>query len=59
MEQIGLEKEIDRLGRILIPKHIRTSLGFELKKPVEMIITNEGLLIRTPQYKIVKKADSK
>ena len=39
MEQIGIEKDIDKLGRILIPKHIRKSLGFEANKPVEMIIT--------------------
>ena len=54
MEQIGIEKDIDKLGRILIPKHIRKSLGFEANKPVEMIITEDGLLIRSLKYKIVK-----
>ena len=54
MEQIGIEKEIDKVGRILIPKHIRKSLGFDANKSVEMIITEDGLLIRSPKYKIVK-----
>ena len=59
MEKIGVEKEIDKLGRILIPKQIRKSLGLNINSTVELIVTNEGLLIRTPQYKTVKiEADS-
>ena len=55
MKQIGIEKEIDNAGRILIPKNIRKSLGFELNQQIEMIITSEGLLLRAPQCSIVKK----
>ena len=60
MEKIGIESKIDRLGRILVPKKIRKSLGFDPDTTIEMIATSEGLLIRSPQYKVVKKeADSK
>lgn len=53
MEQIGITKEIDDLGRICIPKEIRVQLGIEGK--VELITTKEGLLIRNPKYVLVKK----
>ena len=53
MEQIGVKKVVDNLGRIGIPKEIRVLLG--LDGEVELITTNEGLLIRNPQYVLVKK----
>ena len=46
MKQKGIKKEIDSLRRILIPKHIRESLGFEKDKLVEIFIIEEGLLIK-------------
>ncbi|MBR6728070.1 MAG: hypothetical protein IKM08_07725 [Clostridia bacterium] len=57
MEKIGIQKEIDHLGRLQIPKEIRTILA--LKDQVELIITSEGLLIRNPEYVLVKKAKSR
>ena len=53
MEQIGIVKEIDRLGRICIPKDIRNL--FLLNKEVQLIITPDGLLIRNTEYVLVKK----
>ena len=52
-KNIGITKEIDHLGRILIPKEIRERLMLE--KNVELILTAEGLLIRNPQYKLIKR----
>ena len=57
MEKIGIQKEIDHLGRLQIPKEIRIILA--LKDQVELIITSEGLLIRNPEYVLVKKAKSR
>ncbi len=51
MTKTGIEKRLDNLGRILIPKDIRKKLGFELNAPLEMIITDEGVLIRKPKEK--------
>lgn len=51
-EKVGVIKEIDNLGRIVIPKEIRERLS--LDKRVEIIITKEGALIRNPEYMIVK-----
>ena len=48
MENIGIIREIDNLGRLCIPKEMRTLLG--LKKEVELIVTPQGVLIRNPAY---------
>ena len=57
MEKIGIIKEIDKLGRIQIPKEIRKRLGFSEK--VELVTSKEGLLIRSIEYELVKKSESK
>ena len=53
MEVIGIIREIDNLGRICIPKEIRKTL--KLEKEVELLVTNEGLVIRNPDYVILNK----
>lgn len=53
MDNIGIIKEIDGLGRIVIPKELRERLLLE--KRVELILTKRGLLIRNPEYCLVKK----
>lgn len=52
-EKIGIIKEIDALGRIVIPKEFRERLG--LKKEVEVVLTVDGVLIRNSEYEIIKK----
>ena len=52
MEKIGIEKEIDGLGRLQIPKEIRNRLGFG--KRVELIVTEDGLLIKSKEYRLVR-----
>ena len=56
MDRVGIRKEIDRLGRICIPKEMRTL--FALEKEVELRVTSEGILLRNPEYKLVKVEDS-
>ena len=53
MNKIGVIKEIDKLGRLVIPKKMREMLGIE--KTVEIVITEEGILIRSPEYKLVER----
>lgn len=57
MESIGVKKEIDKLGRICIPKEMRCL--FQLNGEVELQITPEGILLKNPEYVLVKKEDSK
>ena len=46
---IGITKEIDKLGRIVIPKEFRERC--KLGKTVEIIVTKEGVLLKNPEYK--------
>ena len=53
MAHAGVNKEIDKLGRICIPKEMRKL--FNLENEVELQITTEGILIKNPEYILVKK----
>ena len=52
---VGVIKDIDHLGRIVIPKEFRDRLG--LDKGVEVILTTEGVLIRNSKYELVAKRE--
>ena len=49
---VGIIKEIDKLGRIVIPKEFRERFG--LSDSVEIIGTKSGIVLRNPEYKLVK-----
>lgn len=55
MEETGITKEIDDLGRLQIPKEIRKRLGLE--KNVTLIVTSEGLLVKNDAYRLVKVSE--
>lgn len=57
MENVGVKKEIDRLGRICIPKEMRKLFNFE--NEVEIQITKEGILIKNPEYVLVRRDSNK
>ena len=50
MEKIGVIKEIDRLGRIVIPKEFRQR--YALTDRVELVATKEGILMRNQEYEL-------
>ena len=52
MQRIGVKKEIDKLGRICIPKEMRNL--FRLETEVELQITEEGILLKNTEYVLVK-----
>ena len=58
-DKIGVIKEIDSLGRIVIPKEYRERLM--LDKKVEVVLTENGVLVRNSEYELIKKekTDSK
>ncbi|MBE6587147.1 MAG: division/cell wall cluster transcriptional repressor MraZ [Ruminococcaceae bacterium] len=53
MDKIGIIKEFDKLGRIVIPKELRQRFG--LTEEVEIIATKEGILLKNPEYELIKK----
>ena len=52
---IGITKEIDSMGRLVIPKEMR--LMYKIEKEVELVVTEEGLLIRNPKFVLVEKGE--
>ena len=56
MKEVGIVKEFDNLGRIVIPKEMRDLFG--LSKKVEVVVTQEGVLLRNPKYILVEKKQS-
>ncbi|MBQ8413894.1 MAG: AbrB family transcriptional regulator [Clostridia bacterium] len=53
MKKIGVVKEIDKLGRIVIPKEFRER--YNLGDNVEIIACEEGVLLRNSEYILVKR----
>ena len=52
-EKIGIIKEFDKLGRIVIPKELRER--FSLSDSVEIVATPDGILLKNPDFILVKK----
>lgn len=52
---VGVMKNIDNLGRVVIPKEFRDRLGLE--REVEIILTREGVLIRNSKYELMMKEE--
>ena len=55
MDGVGITREIDKLGRICIPVEMRRL--FKLENDVEIQVTKKGILIKNPEYVLVRKAD--
>ena len=52
MDYIGIIKMLDGLGRLVIPKELRERYG--LVQEVEVIATKDGILLRNPDFVLVK-----
>jgi AbrB family looped-hinge helix DNA binding protein len=46
MKALGIVRRIDNLGRIVLPKEVRDTNGWEAGTPIEMFSTEEGMLIK-------------
>ena len=57
MNYIGVKREIDKLGRVCIPKEMRKM--FNLDAEVEIQATTEGVLIKNPEYIVIKQVKIK
>ena len=49
---VGIIKEVDKLGRIVIPKELRERYG--LMAQVELIAGEYGIILKSPEYELVK-----
>ncbi len=50
--EVGIIKEIDKLGRIVIPKEMRERLSLDNR--VEILLSDTGIMIRNPEYELRK-----
>ena len=57
MDKIGILKEFDKLGRIVIPKDLRDRYGFD--GIVEIVATQEGVLLKSPEFFLTNRCDEK
>ena len=57
MSDKGIKRTVDKIGRVYLPTEIRQQ--YNLEKEIELVPTTEGVLIRNPQYVLVKKAEEK
>lgn len=55
MTQIGVVLKIDPVGRCVIPKSMRDMFHIEGHDILEVLVTEEGILLRKPQYEVIKK----
>lgn len=56
MLEVGVIKEFDKLGRIVVPKEIRERFGLNDRE--EIIVTESGVLLRNPEFKLVRVDDT-
>ena len=49
MKATGIVRKIDNLGRLVVPKEIRTVLGWEEGQPLEIYVDDETMVIKSYQ----------
>lgn len=57
MEKIGVIKDFDKLGRLVIPKSMRERYGIMDK--AEIVATKDGILIKNPEFILVRASSTK
>ncbi len=57
--RVGIKRQVDKLGRIVIPKEYREFYHLDHNDEVFIVDTMEGLLITNYNYKVVKVDNKK
>ena len=57
MSEIGIIKQFDKLGRVVIPKDLRER--YLRGDSVEIVATKGGILLKDPEYILVKRETEK
>lgn len=57
MRATGIVRRVDDLGRIVIPKEIRRSMGIKEGEPLEIYLENDAVIFRRYSYNLVKEVE--
>ena len=52
MTNIGIIRKVDSLGRVTLPKEMRRLFRLEKNDWVEMLATEDGILLRVPNVEV-------
>lgn len=52
MRATGIVRRVDDLGRVVIPKEIRRSMGIREGEPLEIYLENDAVVFRRYSYKL-------
>lgn len=52
MTQIGIVRKVDSLGRVTLPKELRRVFKLNKDDEIEILATNEGILLRVPNIEV-------
>ncbi|MGF2617761.1 AbrB/MazE/SpoVT family DNA-binding domain-containing protein [Rossellomorea vietnamensis] len=56
MKATGVTRRIDELGRVVIPKELRTTQGINAGDPIEFFVDKSGIVLRPYQTDEKKKS---
>ncbi|TCP24484.1 transcriptional pleiotropic regulator of transition state genes [Scopulibacillus darangshiensis] len=46
MKSTGIVRKVDELGRIVIPKELRTTMGIQEKDPLEIFLEDDRIVLK-------------
>jgi len=46
MKSTGIVRKVDELGRVVLPKELRRTLGIEEKDPIEIYIDGDKIILK-------------
>ncbi|PFL11755.1 AbrB family transcriptional regulator, partial [Bacillus cereus] len=49
MKATGVTRKVDDLGRVVIPKELRNTLGIKEKSPLEIFVDGEDIVLQKYQ----------
>lgn len=52
MTQIGIVRKVDSLGRVTLPKELRRVFKLDKNDEVEILATDQGILLRVPNIEV-------
>jgi AbrB family looped-hinge helix DNA binding protein len=57
MRATGIVRRVDDLGRVVIPKEIRRSMGIKEGEPLEIYLENDAVIFRRYSYNLVHEIE--